>query len=690
MTLNPIEIPISIPDLIYLLGKSLGMENTKEKIQQLSRELHRHNYLYYVENKPELSDYEFDLKLKELQELELQYPEFADENSPTKRVGSDLSNSFEQVTHKYRMLSLANTYSEAELRDFHQRIVKELGEDFAYVCELKFDGSSISLTYQNGKLVRGVTRGDGEKGDDVTANVKTIRSIPLTLNGNDFPDEFEIRGEILLPFSEFDKLNKQREEAGEELYANVRNTAAGSLKLLNSSEVAKRNLDAYLYYLLSEETPSDSHFQNLQKAADWGFKISKDTKLCNSIDEVLAYLEHWNIARNELPVATDGVVIKVDSISKQRQLGFTAKSPRWAIAYKFKAEQVSTRLNSVSYQVGRTGAVTPVANLEPVLLAGTTVKRASLHNADIINQLDLHLGDQVYVEKGGEIIPKIVGVDLEARILIGQKVEFIHNCPECHTSLVRIEGEAAHYCPNVTQCPPQIKGRIEHFISRKALDIENLGPETVDALLKNGIISDISGLYEITREQLVSLERLGEKSADNIMSSIQKSKTVPYQRVLFGLGIRFVGETVAKRLAHAFPYVDLLQNATKEQLVATDDIGGRIADSIVTYFENAENLAMVERLRTAGLQFALDEKILSEKTELLKGSTVVISGTFSISRDELKKLIEKNGGKNTSSISKNTTFIIVGENMGPSKKEKAEKLGVEMISEEEFMNRISG
>lgn len=672
-----------------MLGNSQEMDNIKRKIQKLSEELHHYNFLYYVENNPELSDYEFDRKLKELQDLENQYPDLIDENSPTQRVGSDISNKFNQVPHKYRMLSLANTYSEAELREFHQRIVKELGDDFTYVCELKFDGSSISLSYENGRLVRAVTRGDGEKGDDVTANAKTIRSIPLTLYGKDYPASFEIRGEILLPFAEFDKLNKLREEAGEELYANVRNTAAGSLKLLNSSEVAKRNLDAYLYYLLGEEMPSDSHYENLQKAAEWGFKTSKDIQLCNSIDEVLTYLEYWNEARNKLPVATDGVVIKVDSIAKQRQLGFTAKSPRWAIAYKFKAEQVSTRLNSVSYQVGRTGAVTPVANLEPVLLAGTTVKRASLHNADIINQLDLHVGDQVYVEKGGEIIPKIVGVDVDSRILVGDKVEFIHDCPECNTPLIRIEGEAAHYCPNIANCPPQIRGRIEHFIGRKALDIENLGPETVDALLKYDLINDMSDLYAIRREQLLSLERMGDKSADNILASIESSKTVPYQRVLFGLGIRFVGETVAKRLANAFPSIKLLKTATKDQLVETDDIGGRIAESIVTYFKNPENLALVERLQKAGLQFALDERILSEKTELLKGSTIVISGTFSISRDELKKLIEKNGGKNTSSISKNTTFIIVGDNMGPSKKEKAEKLGVEMISEEEFMNRIS-
>ncbi len=665
------------------------MENIKERINNLRTELHRHNYLYYVENQPELTDYEFDKHLDELARLEALHPEFADPNSPTQRVGSDISNKFEQVAHTYRMLSLANTYSEAELRDFHQRIVKELGDDFAYVCELKFDGSSISLTYEQGQLVRAVTRGDGEKGDDVTANVKTIRSVPLSLNGTGYPPKFEIRGEILLPFAEFDKLNKQREEAGEELYANVRNTAAGSLKLINSSEVAKRNLDAYLYYMLGEELPTDSHYANLQKAAEWGFKISKDTQLCHSIDEVLTYLEHWNTARNELPVATDGVVIKVDSLAKQRQLGFTAKSPRWAIAYKFKAEQVSTRLNSVTYQVGRTGAVTPVANLEPVLLAGTTVKRASLHNADIINQLDLHMGDQVYVEKGGEIIPKIVGVDVDARILVGDKVSFIQHCPECHTPLVRIEGEAAHYCPNAAQCPPQIKGRIEHFISRRAMNIENLGPETVDALLKNGMIADMSDLYRVTREQLISLERMGEKSADNILASIEQSRAVPYERVLFGLGIRYVGETVAKRLANAFPDINSLKAARMDTLVATDDIGGRIAESIVTYFQNEENIALVERLQKAGLQFALDAQQLAEKTELLKGCTVVISGTFSMARDELKKLIEKNGGKNTSSISKNTTFIIVGDNMGPSKKEKAEKLGVEMISEEEFMNRIS-
>lgn len=664
------------------------MKNVQEKIQALRKELHHHNYLYYVENNPVLTDFEFDIKLMELQELEKKHPEFADENSPTQRVGSDISNKFEQVPHTYRMMSLSNTYSEAELREFHQRIVKELGENITYVCELKYDGTSISLTYENGRLIRGVTRGDGEKGDDVTTNVKTIKSIPLALNGNDFPDTFEIRGEILLPFTEFDKLNKQRKEAGAELYANVRNTAAGSLKLINSSEVAKRNLDAYLYYMLGDEMPSDSHFENLQKASEWGFKISPDTTICNSIEEVIAFLEHWNTGRMQLPVATDGVVIKVDSLSKQKQLGFTAKSPRWAIAYKFKAEQVSTRLNSVSYQVGRTGAVTPVANLKPVLLAGTTVKRASLHNADIISQLDLYLGDWVYVEKGGEIIPKIVGVDVNARTEDGEKIEFIHHCPECQTQLIRIEGEAAHYCPNSSTCPPQIKGRIEHFISRKALDIENLGPETVEALLTHGFIKDISGLYTIKKDDLISLERMGEKSADNIMQSIDKSKTVPYERVLFGLGIRFVGETVAKRLAHAFVNIDLLKEATIEQLIATDDIGGRIAESLVEYFNSEQNRALIERLKNAGLQFSLDEKLISEKTDLLKGCTIVISGTFTVPRDELKKLIEKNGGKNTSSISKNTTFIVVGDNMGPSKKEKAEKLGVEMISEVEFMNRV--
>lgn len=664
------------------------MKNIQEYIQTLRKELHHHNYLYYVINKPVLSDFDFDLKLMELQALEKKHPEFADENSPTQRVGSDISNKFEQVPHTYRMLSLSNTYSEAELRDFHLRVVKDLGEDFSYVCELKFDGSSISLSYENGKLVRGVTRGDGEKGDDVTANVKTIKSIPLTLNGNDFPPSFEIRGEILLPFAEFDKLNKQRQEAGDELYANVRNTAAGSLKLINSSEVAKRNLDAYLYYMLGEEMPSDSHYTNLGKAAEWGFKVSPDTRVCKSIDEVLEYLEYWNTARTQLPVATDGVVIKVDSLAKQKQLGFTAKSPRWAIAYKFKAEQVSTQLNSVSYQLGRTGAVTPVANLEPVLLAGTTVKRASLHNADIIKQLDLYLGDHVYVEKGGEIIPKIVGVDLEARKEDGEKVEFIHECPECQTPLVRIDGEAAHYCPNSASCPPQIKGRIEHFISRKAMEIENLGPETVEALLNGGFIQNIAGLYSITKEDLISLERMGEKSADNIMQSIEKSKMVPYERVLFGLGIRFVGETVAKRLAHAFVNVDLLKEATVEQLIATNDIGGRIAESLVDYFKKEQNIALIQGLRSAGLQFKLDAKLISEKTDLLKGSTIVISGTFTVPRDELKKLIEKHGGKNTGSISKNTTFIIVGENMGPSKKEKAQKLGVKLKTEAEFMNMI--
>ena len=664
------------------------MSDVLKKIEGLRKELHHHNYLYYIENKQEISDFDFDQKLNELQKLESENPEFFDASSPTQRVGSDLSNNFEQVKHAYPMLSLSNTYSEGEVRDFHQRVRKVVGEDVEYVCELKFDGSSISLTYQNGVLVRALTRGDGEKGDDITTNAKTIRSIPLKLQGSDYPSLFEMRGEVLMPFSVFDALNKQRAEAGDELYANVRNTASGSLKLIDSTEVAKRKLDTYLYYMLGEEMPTDSHYQNLQKARTWGFKISSATQKCSTIDAVIAFLKHWDVERSKLPVATDGVVIKVDSLAKQKQLGFTAKSPRWAIAYKFKAEQVSTRLNSVSYQVGRTGAVTPVANLEPVLLAGTTVKRASLHNADIIAQHDLYVGDMVYVEKGGEIIPKIVGVDTEARFLIGDKVEFIRNCPECNTRLERNDGEVAFYCPNTKGCAPQIRGRIEHFISRKAMNIENLGPETVESLLNGGFITDSSDLYSLQESDIAGLERMGQKSARNIIDSIQASLQVPYERVLFALGIRFVGETVAKRLAHGFSSIELLQKATKEELLAVDDIGERIAESVQRYFADAENVAIIDKLKAAGLQFKLDEQVMAQKSDLLKGMTIVISGTFSIPRDELKKHIEKHGGKNTTSISKSTSFIIAGENMGPAKLEKASKLGVELVSEEEFMKRI--
>lgn len=664
------------------------MSDVLKKIEGLRKELHHHNYLYYIENKQEISDFDFDQKLNELQKLESENPEFFDASSPTQRVGSDLSNNFEQVKHAYPMLSLSNTYSEGEVRDFHQRVQKVVGEDVEYVCELKFDGSSISLTYQNGVLVRALTRGDGEKGDDITTNAKTIRSIPLKLQGSDYPSLFEMRGEVLMPFSVFDALNKQRAEAGDELYANVRNTASGSLKLIDSTEVAKRKLDTYLYYMLGEEMPTDSHYQNLQKARTWGFKISSATQKCSTIDAVIAFLKHWDVERSKLPVATDGVVIKVDSLAKQKQLGFTAKSPRWAIAYKFKAEQVSTRLNSVSYQVGRTGAVTPVANLEPVLLAGTTVKRASLHNADIIAQHDLYVGDMVYVEKGGEIIPKIVGVDTEARFLIGDKVEFIRNCPECNTRLERNDGEVAFYCPNTKGCAPQIRGRIEHFISRKAMNIENLGPETVESLLNGGFITDSSDLYSLQESDIAGLERMGQKSARNIIDSIQASLQVPYERVLFALGIRFVGETVAKRLAHGFSSIELLQKATKEELLAVDDIGERIAESVQRYFADAENVAIIDKLKAAGLQFKLDEQVMAQKSDLLKGMTIVISGTFSIPRDELKKHIEKHGGKNTTSISKSTSFIIAGENMGPAKLEKASKLGVELVSEEEFMKRI--
>lgn len=663
--------------------------SVKEQIEALRSELEQHNYNYYVLSAPTISDKEFDEKMKELQDLEAAHPEYYDPNSPTQRVGSDLSKEFEQVQHRYPMLSLGNTYSEEEVRDFYERTERSLNEPFEIVAELKYDGTSISLWYEKGRLVRAVTRGDGSKGDDVTANVKTIRSVPLRLRGNDYPEEVEIRGEILLPWAEFDRLNKEREEQEEPLFANPRNAASGTLKQQNPAIVAARKLDAYLYYVLGEHLPADTHYGNLEAARRWGLKIPDVIKVCHNLQDIFDYIHYWDTERKNLPVATDGIVLKVNSLRQQKNLGFTAKSPRWAIAYKFQAERAETRLNSVSFQVGRTGAVTPVANLEPVLLAGTVVKRASLHNADIIEGLDLHIGDQVYVEKGGEIIPKIVGVNTEARtMMIGEKVRFITRCPECKTPLIRPEGEAAHYCPNDSGCPPQIKGRIEHFVTRKAMNI-NIGPETVEDLFNVGLVKNIADLYDLRITDLLTLERWAEKSARNLMNSLRESKAVPFERVLYALGIRYVGETVAKRLASSFHSIDRLMEASFEQLVDVDEIGDRIAQSVVAYFSDAENRQIVERLRAHGLQMEVSEEVLANRSERLKGLTFVISGTFTQhSRDEYKAMIEQLGGKNTGSVSGKTSYILAGENMGPAKLEKAAKLGVRIIREDEFLKMI--
>ena len=662
----------------------------KDKIKALREALEQHNYNYYVLSAPTISDREFDEMMKELQVLEEAHPEYADPHSPTQRVGSDLSKEFEQVVHKYPMLSLGNTYSEDEVKDFYERIARDLNEPFEIVAELKYDGTSISLTYEDGRLVRAVTRGDGTRGDDVTANVKTIRSVPLKLMGDRYPATFEIRGEILLPWAEFDRLNKEREEQEEPLFANPRNAASGTLKQQNPAVVAARKLDAYFYYLLGEELPAETHFDNLEAARSWGFKIPNVIRVCNSLEDIYDYIAYWDVERKNLPVATDGIVLKVNSLRQQRNLGFTAKSPRWAIAYKFQAERAVTRLNSVSFQVGRTGAVTPVANLEPVLLAGTTVKRASLHNADIIEGLDLHLGDKVFVEKGGEIIPKIVGVDVEARgLLVGDKVRFIRSCPECGTPLMRPEGEAAHYCPNEAGCPPQIKGKIEHFVTRRAMNI-NMGPETVEDLYEAGYIKDTADLYTLEIADLLRLERWADKSARNLMASLEESKQVPFERVLYGLGIRFVGETVAKRLVSAFHSMEQLEQASFEDLTAVDEIGERIARSIIAYFADERNRTLVNRLKEYGLQMSVAEEKLANRSEKLKGLSIVISGTFAKhSRDEYKAMIEQHGGKNSGSGSGKTDYILAGDNMGPAKLEKAAKLGVKIINEDEFLNMIA-
>lgn len=661
----------------------------KEEIEALRAELNQHNYNYYVLSAPTISDREFDEKMKHLQDLEMAYPQYADPDSPTQRVGSDLSKEFQQVVHKYPMLSLGNTYSESDVRDFYERVARSLNEPFEIVAELKFDGTSISVTYEHGRLARAVTRGDGTKGDDVTANVKTIRSVPLRLLGDNYPDELEVRGEILLPWAEFDRLNAEREEQEEPLFANPRNAASGTIKQQNPAVVAARKLDAYFYYVLGENLPSDTHWGNLEQARRWGFKISKAMKLCHSMDEIIDFINYWDTERKNLPVATDGIVLKVNSLTQQRNLGFTAKNPRWAIAYKFQAEQAETRLNSVSFQVGRTGAITPVANLEPVLLAGTVVKRASLHNADIIKGLDLHIGDQVYVEKGGEIIPKIVGVNKEAHsFMIGDEVRFVKRCPVCGTPLVRIEGEAAYYCPNDMGCPPQIKGRIEHFVTRRAMNI-NMGPETVEDLYEAGLVTNVADLYELKMADLMHLERWAEKSARNLMESLRNSKNVSFERVLYALGIRYVGETVARRLAKAFRSMERLEKATAEELLAVDDIGERIAESVIDYFSNERNREVVDRLKSHGLQMELPEEDTNGGNDKLKGLTIVISGTFAKhSRDEYKAMIERNGGKNSGSVSGKTDFILAGDNMGPAKLEKAAKLGVKIINEEEFLKMI--
>ena len=660
----------------------------KEKIQQLRDELNQHNYNYYVLDTPTISDYEFDQKLKELQALEQAHPEFYDENSPTVRVGGSITKNFPTVVHEYRMYSLDNSYSKEDIEEWEQRIIKTLGsEDISFTCELKYDGASIDLLYEDGKLKQATTRGDGIQGDDITANVRTIGSVPLQLRG-DYPQRFYIRGEIVMPKKAFEKLNQERVAAGEDPFMNPRNTASGSLKLQDTAEVAKRGLDCLLYFLVGDIGIA-TQFESLEKAREWGFKVPNYSRLCHSTQEVMDFINEWDTKRHTLPYETDGVVIKVNNVAQQQELGYTSKSPRWAMAYKYKAEQVDTQLESISYQVGRTGAITPVANLKPVLLAGTIVKRASLHNADQIEKLDIHIGDWVYVEKGGEIIPKIVGVNLDKREPDAVPVNYITHCPECDTELVRNEGEAQHYCPNTYHCPPQITGKIQHFISRKAMDIEGLGEETVELLFRSGVIENYADLYEITVEKLLPLERMAKKSAENIVKGIEKSKEVPFERVLFALGIRYVGETVAKKLARHYKNITALENTTVEQLVEVDEIGNQIATSVVNFFQEEYNKELINRLKEYGLQFELSAEATAGQTDTLKGKTFVVSGVFSLySRDELKALIEQHGGKVGSSISSKTDYVIAGDKMGPSKREKAESLGVKIIDEVAFQSLI--
>ncbi len=661
----------------------------KDRILQLRKELHEHNYKYYVLNQPTISDQDFDMMMHELQDLEARHPEMADPDSPTQRVGSDLNQNFKQVTHKYPMLSLANTYNEQDVAEWYDSVKRGLdGEDFEICCEMKYDGLSISLTYVDGRLVQGVTRGDGVHGDDVTANVRTIRAIPLVLPGTGYPREFEIRGEVLMPWKVFERLNAEREAAEEPLFANPRNAASGTLKSQNSALVASRQLDSYLYYLLGDNLPTDGHYENLEEARKWGFKISEGMKKVKTLQEIYDFINYWDTERKNLPVATDGIVLKVNSLRQQRHLGYTAKSPRWAIAYKFKAERECTRLNEVTYQVGRTGAVTPVANMDPVQLAGTTVKRATLHNEDFIKSFDLHIGDYVYVEKGGEIIPKIVGVDLSRRPADAKPVTFIDTCPECGAKLVRYEGEAVHYCPNDSGCPPQIKGRIEHFIARRAMNIDSLGPETVDEYYRRGLIHNVADLYDITVQD-INGDGSRTRSARRIVQGIEASKQVPFERVVFALGIRFVGETSARLIARHFKTMDALRQATLAQLLEIEGVGEVIAKSVIAYFHDERNIAIVDRLRDYGLQMSLSEDQMSGSTDTLAGKSIVISGVFAKhSRDEYKAMIERNGGKNASSISGKTSFILAGENMGPSKLQKAEKLGVAIVDEDTFLRML--
>ncbi|RIV68487.1 NAD-dependent DNA ligase LigA [Flagellimonas aequoris] len=665
------------------------MASIKEKIASLRDELQEHNYKYYVLDQPSITDYEFDMKLKELQKLEEEHPEFYDPTSPTLRVGGMITKNFETVVHEHRMYSLENSYSKEDLEDWEKRIQRILGDvPVEFTCELKYDGASISLTYEDGKLMRAVTRGDGFQGDDVTTNIKTIRSVPLQLKG-DYPPKFDIRGEIILTLEGFAKMNQERIEAGEDPYMNPRNTASGSLKLQDSALVAQRPLECLLYSIVGNNLGISSQFEMLEKARTWGFKVPTVAKLCKSTEEVMQFADYWDSHRHSMPFETDGVVVKVNSIQQQEELGYTAKSPRWAMAYKFQAEQATTILDKITYQVGRTGAITPVANLEPVLLAGTTVKRASLHNADQIAKLDVREGDTVFVEKGGEIIPKIVGVDFTKRPADSKPTEYITHCPECGTELIRKEGEAQHFCPNDTSCPTQITGRIQHFISRKAMDIEGMGSETVELLFKEGLIANYADLYTLTKEQVVPLERMAEKSAENLVNGVEASKAIPFERVLFALGIRYVGETVAKKLAKAYKNIDALMAASKEELVAVDEIGDRIAESVISFFSEPTNLEIISRLKSYGLQFSLSEEQLENQTDKLKGQIFVVSGVFeTLSRDELKKLIEDNGGKVASSISSKTSFVVAGDNMGPSKKTKAESLGVPIISEQEFLKKL--
>lgn len=679
----------------------MNREEAKKRIEELRREINEHNYYYYVQSHPMISDYDFDMLMKELTYLEKEYPEFNDPLSPSQRVGGAVTKEFKQRKHKYPMLSLGNTYSFEELEEFDERVKKTIGNDFEYVCELKYDGLSIGLTYKNGKLLHAVTRGDGEQGDDVTTNVKTIKSIPLHLHGNDYPGEFEIRGEIIMPHKSFEKLNKEREEEGEMPFANPRNAASGSLKMQEQDEVAKRRLDGFLYALLSEKLPYDNHFDNLKKAKDWGFKISDHMQKCNTLDKVKEYIGQIDRQRSKFDFDIDGVVIKINSFKQQEILGSTAKSPRWAIAYKFKAEQVSTKLVSVDFQVGRTGAVTPVANLQPVRLAGTIVKRATLHNADQIEKLDLHYGDFVFVEKGGEIIPKIISVDISKRKSEQKKIEYVSVCPECRTPLIRKEGEASHYCPNEAGCPPQIKGKLEHFIGRKAMNIESLGEGKIEILFDKGLVKDAADLYTLQPEKLLGIEKeytledgkkrivkFREKTVENILKGIEESKKTPFERVLYAIGIRYVGETVAKKLALHYRSLDALMDANKDDLLNVEEIGERIAESILSFFANKKNIFILDRLLKSGVQFSVHEGSSSLVSDKLKGKSFVVSGVFSISRDQIKKMIEENGGKNVSSVSSKTDYLLAGENMGPEKKKKAVTLDVKIISEDDFLKML--